>query len=84
MATIGGITRGRRLLVAVLQVTTATDIAARCGVYQQRVSEWASGMRVPSRAARIALEANYRIPYTSWDMPFISGFGDVVHRPKLT
>lgn len=82
MAIIGAITRGRRLLGAVLQVTTATDVAARCGVYQQRVSDWASGIYTPSPDARRMLERNYRIPYCSWDMPFVTSFGDTVHRPR--
>lgn len=80
MANLGGITRGRRLLIAVLQVTTATDIGARCGVYQQRVSDWVSGMRTPSAASRQALERNYRIPCAAWDMPYISSMGDILHR----
>lgn len=84
MATIGGVTRGRRLLVAVLQVTTATDVGARCGVYQQRVSDWASGIKKPCDAARKQLERNYRIPYSSWDMPYVSGCGDSVHRPRYS
>lgn len=77
-----GLTRGRRLLVAVLQITTETDIAARCGVYQQRVSDWASGMYTPSPSARRMLERNYRIPYSAWDIPFVTGCGDVVHRTQ--
>lgn len=82
MAAYTGLTRGRKLLIAVLQVTTATDIGARCSVYQQRVSDWASGMQKPCDAARRALERNYRIPYCAWDMPFVTGCGDVVHRTQ--
>lgn len=84
MASITGVSRGRRLLLSVLQRTTATDVAARCGVYQQRVSEWSNGDRAPSHAARILLFANYGIPYNSWEMPFISSMGDALHRPKYT
>ncbi len=82
MATTG-ITRGRRLLIAVLQVTTKTDVAARCSVYQQRVSDWANGVSTPSAAARQMLLANYGIPSEAWDTPLISTFGDNLHRTRL-
>lgn len=84
MATNSGISRGRRLLLAVLQVTTGRDVAARCSVAQQRVSEWVNGLSKPNPVARALLESNYRIPCDSWDMPLVSGFGDVLNRSKLS
>lgn len=82
MAAITGISRGRRLLLAVLQTTTGRDVAARCSVAQQRVSEWTNGQSKPSAAARLLLESNYRIPFDAWDTPLVSSFGDVLNRPK--
>jgi hypothetical protein len=83
MAPFTGVSRGRRLLLAVLQVTTEMDVAARCSVYQQRVSDWVSGVCKPSAAARLALERNYRIPAEAWDTPLVSTFGDSLHRRTL-
>lgn len=83
MALMGGITRGRKLLIAVLQVTTERDVAARCGVYQQRVSDWSSGVCKPLPAARAALERNYGIPASSWDIPFVTAMGDILDRSRL-
>lgn len=83
MANFTSVSRGRRLLLAVLQLTTGRDVAARCGVRQQRVSEWVNGLSRPSDSARLLLERNYRIPFDAWDTPYISGFGDTVNRPKL-
>jgi hypothetical protein len=84
MEALTGVTRGRKLLIAVLQVTTAMDVAARCSVYQQRVSDWASGVCKPSAAARAALNRNYGIPENAWDSALISTFGDSVHRRRLS
>lgn len=61
------ITRGRRLLLAVLQRVEQRDLAARCGVTQQTVSAWATGVKRPSVAARLRLELGYRIPRGAWD-----------------
>lgn len=79
-----GLTRGRKLLIAVLQRTTETDVAARCCVHQSNVSRWANGTQTPSTEARCALEANYKIPATSWDLQSVSRLGDVVHARKYT
>lgn len=84
MAHLTGISRGRRLLLAVLQVTTEMDVAARCSVYQQRVSDWAGGVCKPSAAARAALHRNYGIPASAWDMPDVSRFGDALHRNRMS
>lgn len=62
--------RGRKLLLAVLRVTTATDVGARCNVPWQSVSQWASGQFKPNAASRECLELNYRIPRWSWEVPF--------------
>lgn len=57
---------GRRLLIALLQITNARNVAARLRVYPQRVTDWATGHRVPCEQARRALERNYGIGSASW------------------
>lgn len=61
------LSRGRRLLIALLQRTTARDVAARCRVYPQRIADWLAGHKVPSEHSRRMLQANYGIPLESWD-----------------
>ncbi len=61
------VSRGRRSLLAVLQRTTALEVAARCGVTQPTVSRWASGEKNPSAAARLRLAAAYGITPAAWD-----------------
>jgi transcriptional regulator with XRE-family HTH domain len=61
------ITRGQRLLLAVLQRTTASEVAARVGVGQPAVSRWASGLKTPSAPRREKLEQLYGIPRGAWD-----------------
>lgn len=39
---------GRRQLLRALQITTALEVAARCRVTHQAVSQWASGATKPS------------------------------------
>lgn len=84
MALLIGMSRGRRLLIAVLQRTSATDIAARLDVHRQRVSDWVSGVRSPCPESRQCLESNYGIPVRSWDIQFVSQFGDTVRRSPMT
>jgi hypothetical protein len=79
-----GISRGRQLLLAVLRITTATDVAARCRVTQQSVSDWSAGIKSPGHSSRLLLEANYRIPYAAWDMRLVPFSRDIVHSRKLT
>jgi transcriptional regulator with XRE-family HTH domain len=62
-------TRGRRSLLALLQLASETDIAARCRVAQQSVSDWAAGNKRPSERARAALEHCYGITGAHWDQP---------------
>jgi len=59
-------TRGRRSLIALLQVTTAREVAARCGVDPSCVSKWSSGIKAPGPTSRAKLEANYGIRAGSW------------------
>lgn len=59
-------TRGRRSLLAVLQRTTAAEVAARCGVTKQAVSWWSSGIKNPSEANRLKLEQIYGIARGTW------------------
>lgn len=61
-------TRGRRLLLALLQRTDGVTIGARCRVNFRRVSSWANGDRKPCAASRLALELNYGIPSAAWDV----------------
>jgi transcriptional regulator with XRE-family HTH domain len=56
----------RRSLLALLQRTTAREIAARCDVAPSRVSEWVSGITQPSPTARQRLEHSYGIRSDSW------------------
>ena len=79
-----GISRGRQLLLAVLRITTATDVAARCRVTHQSVSDWCSGLKSPSHRSRLLLEANYRIPYAAWDVQLVPISRDIVRSRKLT
>jgi len=60
---------GRRALVALLQVTTCTEVAARCGVAKSRVSEWASGLTTPSLEPRARLSQIYGISPSAWPRP---------------
>jgi transcriptional regulator with XRE-family HTH domain len=62
-------TRGRRSLLALLQLASETDIAGRCRVAQQSVSDWAAGNNRPSERARAALEHCYGITRAHWDQP---------------
>jgi hypothetical protein len=63
-------TRGRRSLIAILQRTTAREVAIRCRVSKQAVSNWQHGFKKPSAAARSMLQANYGISPNTWDEPF--------------
>lgn len=58
--------RARRLLLAVLQVTTAREVALRVRVHESNVSRWLSGESRPSLLSRIRLQSNYRIPIAAW------------------
>lgn len=60
-------TRGRRLLLAVLQLTSEHEVAARCRVNQSCVSRWLTGENTPSESPRAQLAACYRIPVDAWD-----------------
>lgn len=62
-------TRGRRSLIAILQRTTAREVAARCGVAKQTVSDWLRGLTKPRRGARLALQREYGISPPAWDAP---------------
>ena len=64
-------TEGRRLLLALLQRTTARRVAARCSVSASTVSRWAAGATLPNERARRALAgaSSYGIPAESWASP---------------
>lgn len=57
---------GRRLLLRVLQVHTATEVGRMCRVQQPVVSKWALGYQRPSERVRFVLETRYDIPHWSW------------------
>lgn len=59
-------TRGRRLLLALLQTTCAREVAARCRVSPSLVSFWSSGTNRPSEKNRTKLAELYGIPPESW------------------
>jgi hypothetical protein len=60
---------GRRSLLAVLQRTSAREVAARCGVVPSCVSSWVNGACRPSARARAVLASVYGITASSWDPP---------------
>lgn len=62
-------TRGRRLLLALLQITTAREVAARCRVSPTSLSFWSSGYNTPGPTNRAKLRDLYGIPPDSWDCP---------------
>jgi transcriptional regulator with XRE-family HTH domain len=63
-------TRGRRSLLALLQLARALDVAARCRVSHQSVSDWATGIKRPDAHARAALQRTYGITATDWDLDY--------------
>lgn len=62
---------GRRSLLAVLQCTTAREVAARCGVVSSCVTRWVSGAATPSDVPRALLESIYGISQGAWDKPAV-------------
>jgi len=82
MALIPHMSRGRVLLLAVLQRTTACDVAARCCVSSQVISDWASGRRQPCLQSRNALASQYGIPASTWDYSF-QRLRDTQSRPRM-
>jgi len=62
-------TRGRLLLIAVLQRSSGRFVAARCRVTPAAVSRWAGGSRSPTLEARSALALAYGLPVDAWDKP---------------
>lgn len=63
-------TRGRRLLLALLQITTAREVAARCRVTPSCVSKWVSGEKTPGPRARVKIADLYGIAPEAWVMPW--------------
>jgi len=68
-------TQGRLSLLAVLQRTTAREVAARCQVSPTRVSEWASGLCLPALASRERLARIYGIRVEAWRVAPVASFG---------
>lgn len=66
--TLIGWTRGRVLLLAVLQRTTGVAVSCRVRVCKAAVCQWANGERLPSPTHRAELERNYGIPTGAWDI----------------
>jgi len=73
---MAAMTLGRRSLLAVLQRTTARELAARCRVAKQTVSDWVNGHRKPNHSARLALQHLYGISARAWDAPSAAPSGD--------
>jgi transcriptional regulator with XRE-family HTH domain len=61
----------RRSLIALLQVTPAREVAARCGVHPSQVSLWLSGLTTPSDVPRLRLWRIYGISPGSWQRPIV-------------
>lgn len=59
-------TPARRELLAVLQRTSAREVATRCRVTRPRVSKWTAGITRPSKRARQVLESCYGIAAAGW------------------
>jgi hypothetical protein len=59
-------TRGQRLLLAVLQRTASDEIGARCFVSGRTVRSWVVGERNPTDEHRKKLESLYGIPSGAW------------------
>lgn len=59
-------TQGHVLLAALLTRTTASAIAARCGVTPSTVSNWANLNRMPGADAQHALLYEYGIAPAAW------------------
>lgn len=63
---MAAVTYGRRSLLALLQRTSAREVAARCDVVPSCVSEWASGEAQPSPEAQTRLMVIYGISSYAW------------------
>ncbi len=59
--------RGRELLIAVLQHTTTRALAKRCNLSRQAIGRLACGVATDSFRVRHSLERICGIPMTSWD-----------------
>lgn len=62
---------GRRSLLAVLQRTTAREVAARCRVDPSCVTHWVSGRCTPADSPRALLESIYGISQSAWEKPAV-------------
>lgn len=60
---------GRRLLMRVLQLHTATAVARVCRVTQGAVSQYSLGITRPGERVRLVMETRYKIPPESWYQP---------------
>lgn len=59
-------TRGRQMLLVVLQRCSSPEIASRIRFAESCVREWSSGEATPSPAARVRLSQQYGIPLEAW------------------
>lgn len=60
--------RAQRLLIAVTQVTTQREIAARLRCNRSAVAQWLNGYTTPSAEHRAMLWTIYRIPPNTWQL----------------
>jgi hypothetical protein len=68
-------TAGRMMLLHVLQVIPAREVALRVHVTEMAVSHWRSGYCSPLPKTRALLELHCRIPAKLWDVKRQSPFG---------
>lgn len=73
-------TAGRIMLLRVLQVLPAREVALRVHVSEMTVSNWRAGLWSPSPRARLALEAHFGLPAVLWDLPAVQGPKKVMPR----
>lgn len=59
--------RGRTLLLTLLQNVTEASIAQKVGRTAAGVSAWATGLCLPGYGPRVILEREYSIPGSAWD-----------------
>lgn len=64
-------TAGRAVLLRVLQIIPAREVALRVHVSEMAVSYWRAGLHSPSASSRALLEQHLRIPAGLWDVPAV-------------
>lgn len=60
-------TRGRRILLSLLQRISGREVAVRCRVSRASVSHWASGKKRPNMDHRRAIQQQFGLSIKSWN-----------------